>query len=111
MSILLNEKSEEFVEKIKIVNFTVTSPYEGDPYVTVVYGSYMTNNVDIIIPKNPQLVILHLSKDQLISSLPAKNPYSLPEFSELYTSLKTLLEDHFNARYSCKDGKLTRIAL
>ena len=100
MAITVNTTEQTLKKERRVVNFTVTTPPDQDPSLTVVYGEYLINNSGEVIARKDQIAILSVTKQQMIDMLPKKNPYGLPTYTDLYNGLKDLFDNQFISNFS-----------
>ena len=100
MAITANIAQETLTKKYQTYNFTVTTPPDSNPTLTVVYGEYVTNSNGTVVSRNNQVAILTATKQQMIDLLPANNEFALPNFTGIYTGLRGLFEKCFVDNFS-----------
>lgn len=98
MGKLLETKISTISRREKILNFSVMTPPNSDPFIVVVYGETFTNETGELIKTNNQTKVITIPKTQ-IQELLEKS--SLPKYDIMYSGIKELL-------YTARDSQTVR---
>mgnify|MGYP001596538365 CR=1 FL=1 len=100
MAIPLSPITQTTNKEFRVMCFQVNTPENATPNVNVYYGEVLYGISGKVLTKTPNVATLTLNAAQLITDLPTGNPHGLPSFVQLYSGLKSYLDQKFVDTFS-----------
>ena len=96
MSVIIDKSTLTLTTTRRVDNFSIMTPPNKDPYITVVFGETITDNNNNIINYKSQTEVLTIKKDWLTENLPI---FSLPSYKVMYNGLGNLLHSFWSGQH------------